>query len=160
MAVVEGPSAGKNAIDVVKRVDFFDLGRTDNFHMETDVVGDTFHVMKPIEIGLLTGYSDASGGVPADILSGFLFECRVQTIAIIMDFGEVVVTDQAGALACCMPSRARGKLPFFYQQNVGFAFLGQMVGQSHAHDSATDNNNLGLCFHSRSFPQLFLLRLP
>ncbi len=76
-----------------------------------------------------------------------------------MDFGKVIVTDQARTLTRGMPGRAGGKLTFLNEQNIRFAFLCEVVGQSHAHDPATDNNNLGLCFHGRRFPSSFLLRL-
>ncbi len=60
MAVVEGPCTCKNPVDLVKRVDFFDLGGANDFHVEPHVIGNTLHVVKPIEIGLLTSHSNAT----------------------------------------------------------------------------------------------------
>ena len=112
--------------------------------METDVVSDTLHIMKPVKIGLLTCNTNASRRMPTHILASLLFEGGIQPITVVVDLGEIVVAHQTWALAGSMPSRSRGQFPFLDQHDIGFTFLGEMVSQRHPHNAATNNHNSGL----------------
>ena len=105
VAIVQCPRACYDAIDVVKRIECFNLCRVDDLHVETDIVSDTFHVMKPVDIGLLTRDTNASRRMPTHILAGLFFQSRVETIPVVVDLGEIVVTHQTRALTSSMPSR-------------------------------------------------------
>ena len=105
VAIVQCPRACYDAIDVVKGVECFDLFCIDDLHVETDVVSDTLHVMKPVDIGLLTRDTNASRRMPTHILTRLFFQSRVQAIPVVVDFGEIVVAHQTRALAGSMPSR-------------------------------------------------------
>ena len=155
MAVIQGPGAGDDAVDIIEGVDLLDLRRVDDFHPETDVVGYTFHVMEPVQIDLLASDTNATRRVPAHVLTGFFFQGGVQAVAVVVDFRQVVVAHQAGALSRGVPGRAGCQLAFFNEHNVGFAFLGQVVGQRHTHDAAPDNDDFGLGIHSRRSPLFF-----
>ena len=65
-----------------------------------------------------------------------------------MDFREVVIADKVGALTGRVPGGTRCQLTFFYQQDVGTTFLGQMVEQTSAHDAATNDNDTSMIVNS------------
>ena len=115
VAVVHRPGAGNHAVDVVKRIELFNFGWVDDLHAEANVIRDALHGVEPIEISLLARNANTARGVPAHILTGLLFERGIQPITVVMNLGEVVVTDQARALPCRVPGRARGQLALLNQ---------------------------------------------
>ena len=86
--------------------------------------------------------ANAAAGVPADVLTGHFLQPRVQVVAVRMNLGEVVVTDQARALPGRVPGRARRKFAFLDQNRIGATFLCEVVQQPDAHNAAADNNDL------------------
>ena len=156
MTIVHCPGARYHTVDVIKRVELFDFGGVDDLHAEADVIGNALHGVKPVEIRLLTRDANTARGMPAHVLAGLLFERRIETIPVVMDFGKVVVTNEARALPGCVPGRARGQLALLDQHDIGFAFLGKMIGKCHTHDAAPDNHNLGLRIDRHTTP-LFLM---
>ena len=152
MAVVHRPGAGNHAVDVIKRIELFNFGWVDDLHAEANVIRDALHGVEPIKISLLARDANTARGVPAHILTGLFFERGIQPITVIMNLGEVVVTDEAGALPGCVPGRARGQLALLNQHDVGFAFLSEVIRERHPHDAAPDNHNPGLRIDRHTAP--------
>ena len=150
VAIVQCPRACYDAVNIIKGIEFFDLCRIDDLHVETDVVSDALHVMEPVDIGLLTRDTDATRRMPTHILAGLFFQSWIQSITVVVDFREIVVADQAGALAGSMPSRSGGQFSLLDQHNIGFAFFGEVVSQRHPHNAATNNDNPGLRIHGHT----------
>ena len=103
MTIVECPRTGEHAIGVYERINLSDFFGIDNFHAETDVVGDTLQETKPIKVVFGKGETNAACSMPAYILSGKFLQFWVQPVAVVVNFGQVVVAYQAWTLSGCMP---------------------------------------------------------
>ena len=90
--------------------------------------------------------------MPADVLAREFFQPGIERVAMVVDFGHVVVAYQAGALARGMPGGAGSQLPFFNQQHVAATRLGQVIQQADSHDPTTHNNDTSMIVHW-FFPQ-------
>ena len=78
-----------------------------------------------------------------------------------MDFGEVVIANQTGALTRRVPTGPRGQFTLLDQHDVGLAFLGEMVCERHPHDAAAHNDDPSLRIRRHSLPPLIMpVRLP
>ena len=152
VAVVHRPGASNHALNIVKRIELFNLSGVDDLHAEADVIRDAFHRVEPIEISLLARNADTARGVPTHILTGLFLERGIQPITVVMDLGEVVVADEAGALPGRVPGRARGQLALLNQHDVGLAFLSEVIRERHAHDAAPDNHDTGLRIDRHTTP--------
>ncbi len=161
VAIIERPGAGNHPINVIKRIDLLDLGGINNLHAETDVIGNTLHVVEPIQVSLLARNTDTPRGVPADVLPGLFLKFGVEPVTVVMDFGKVVITHQTGTLSSGMPGRTRGQLAFLDQHDVGLAFLGEVVSQRHTHDAAAHDHDPSLRIHRHTAPPFIVpSRLP
>ena len=150
MTIIECPCTSKHPVRIQERINLFDFFGIDNFHAETDVVGNAFHEMKPVDVHLCQGKAYASRRVPANILASEFFQAWVQPVAVVVNLGEVVVADQARALPGGMPGGAGGQLTLLDEQDVFASFFRQMIKQRHTHDAATHNDYSRLIFHSIS----------
>ncbi len=152
MAVIQRPSARNNAVDVIKRINFLDLGGVNDFHAEANVVGNPLHVVKPVEIRLLSRNANTARGVPAHVLTGLFFKRGIKSIAVVMNFGEVVVAYKARALPRRVPGRPRRQLALFDEHDVGLTLLGKMVSECHTHNAAAHDDDPSLRLHDHAAP--------
>ena len=152
MAVVHRPGAGNHALNIVKRIELFNFGWVDDLHAEADVICDALHGVEPIEISLLARDANTARGVPTHILAGLFLEGGIQPITVVVNLGEVVITDQAGALPSRVPGRARGQFALLDQHHIAFAFLGKVIRECHPHDAAPDNHDTGLRIDRHTTP--------
>ena len=97
--------------------------------------------------------------MPADILAGQFLQPGVKQVAVVVDFGQVVISNQAGALPGGMPGGARGQLAFFNQHHIAAAFQREVVQQADTHDATTDDYNSGVVFQVGLLPRSGVLEV-
>ncbi len=150
VAVVERPGAGQHAVRRHERVDPPDLLRADDLHPEADVGGDPLDPLEVVDLELAGGEPDAARRVPAGRLPGLRLEAGVQVVAVGMDLGQVVVGDEARALAGRVPGGAGGQFALLDQDRVRPALQGEAVEQADPHDPPAHDDDACLRSHGAS----------
>ena len=131
----------KQAVFGERREELEGFIRGDDVHFEPDGLGLTDIALQLLELGFAGCQAQT-----ADV--SHQAELAEQVDAVLADLHQrrrsVELSDQAGR-----PSRfAAGNFPFLEQHDVAPTHLGQMVGDTHPHNPAADDNDASLVFHS------------
>ena len=90
---------------------------------------------------------EAADLFPTDVMTGLPFQTGIEFGAVFVDLGHAVAgaeaTDQSGGV----PGGSAGKLVLFKQHDIFPAEFGQMIGDAAPDDTATDDDDFGLCGH-------------
>lgn len=91
----------------------------------------------------------------AATLSGFFFKILVQLHRVILQSRDIVVVVQAVNTSGGMPGRARREFITFEQHDILPAQFAQMIENTAANKTATNNNRLSVTFQAMATTRLF-----
>jgi len=77
------------------------------------------------------------------------FQSWIQPVAVVVNFSQVVVSNQAGTLSGGMPGGTRSQLTFLDQNGVGATFFCQVLEKRHTHNAATHYDYFCLASHNQ-----------
>ncbi len=103
IAVVQGPGPGHHTCGINEWIDFFDFLRANDLHAEADIGGDTLDQPEVIKFLRRGGQTNAAATMPARRLTRHLFQFLVERVAVLVNLGQIVIGNEAGALTGRMP---------------------------------------------------------
>ena len=144
VAVGRGVERGLDAVEIVEGVELGDLGRREDLHGVAQGGADAHDLAEVVHLAVGVGHAQRAAAVEGDRLAGLRLDRLVELDAVAGHLGDRVVAERVGDLPGGVPGRARGQLGLLQQHAVAPAFLGQVVEQAGAHDTAADDDDPGV----------------